>query len=68
MSSRAKERKRIAEILKEQGLITDEQVRQAIAIQRREGKRLGEILVDLGFVNEREIADALARQYGITRV
>ena len=62
------ERKKIAEILKEEGLITDEQVRQAIAMQARTDKRLGEILVDLGFVNERELADALARQYGYRRV
>lgn len=63
-----KERKRIAEILKDQGLITDEQIRQAIAVQQRSSKRLGEILVDLGFVKESDLADSLARQYGFNRV
>jgi len=63
-----KERKRIAEILQEQGLISEEQVRQAIAVQQRSNKRLGEILVDLGFVSEHELADALARQTGYSRV
>ncbi|OUM93197.1 MAG: hypothetical protein BAA04_12345 [Firmicutes bacterium ZCTH02-B6] len=63
-----KERKRIAEILREQGLISEEQVRQAIAVQQRSRKRLGEILVDLGFVGEHELADALARQTGYSRV
>lgn len=50
------------------GLINEEQVRQAIALQQRSDKRLGEILIDLGFVNERDLADALARQYGFNRV
>lgn len=63
-----KGRKRIAEILQEQGLINEEQVRQAISLQQRSQKRLGEILVDLGFVSEHEIADALARQSGFNRV
>src|SRR5690606_23838479 len=62
------ERKRIAEILKEQGLINDEQIRQAMALQQRSNKRLGEILVDLGFVSEHELADALSRQSGYSRV
>jgi len=68
VGANTRERKRIAEILKEQGLVTDEQVRQAIALQQRSNKRLGEILVDLGFVSEKELADALARQYGYARV
>lgn len=63
-----KERKRIAEILQDQGLINEEQVRQAVALQQRSHKRLGEILVDLGFVTEQELADALARQLGYDRV
>lgn len=63
-----KERKRIAEILLDQGLINEEQVRQAVALQQRSNKRLGEILVDLGFVTEDELADALARQLGYSRV
>lgn len=47
------------------GVITDEQLKKALAAQRESGEmRLGDLLVKLGFVSEHDIAAALAAQWG----
>ena len=56
---------RIGELLEQRGLVTAEQIDQAVEAQRGTGKRLGRMLVELGFVHERELADALAEQVGL---
>ncbi len=56
------ERKRLGEILIEQGLITQNQLELAIAEQKLKKSRIGEILVDMGFVSESDIAAALGTQ------
>jgi len=59
----AKTRPRIGDILVEAGLLTREQVEEALA--RSRGRRLGQVLVESGLVSEEEIAQALSRQLGI---
>ena len=56
---------RIGELLEQRGLVTAEQIDQAVEAQRGTGKRLGRMLVELGFVHERELATALAEQVGL---
>lgn len=68
MSARATERKRLGELLLEEGLINREQLQEALAVQRRTGRRLGAVLAKLGFVTEEQVADALARRHGLKRV
>jgi type IV pilus assembly protein PilB len=51
-----------------EGLITREQLDQALVEQRNSGMRLGYSLVKLGFVQETEITKALARQYRMPAV
>lgn len=47
------------------GVITDEQLKKALAAKRESGKtRLGDLLVKLGICSERDIATALAAQWG----
>jgi len=55
----------LGRLLVEQGLLTDEELEQALAEQQTTGKRLGETIVALGFVSGPELAAALASQYGI---
>ncbi|MGN0667464.1 MAG: GspE/PulE family protein [Huintestinicola sp.] len=53
----------IGEVLKEYGYITEEQLSQALAEQKKDGKRrLGTMLLDMGFVTERQVLDALGRK------
>jgi type IV pilus assembly protein PilB len=47
-------------------VITEEQLKQALALQRREGKRLGTALVKLGYISEEKLVSFLSKQYGIS--
>ena len=58
-------RKMLGEMLIAEGLLTPEQLEQALAGQRRHGGRIGAILKSLGFVTEEGIIQALGRQTGI---
>ena len=48
----------------ERGLISKQQLGEALALQRDKGGLIGEILVDLGFAKEEDIAKTLTTQYG----
>jgi type IV pilus assembly protein PilB len=58
-------RKMLGEMLIAEGLLTSEQLEQALAEQRRHGGRIGAVLKSLGFVTEEGIIQALGRQTGI---
>jgi type IV pilus assembly protein PilB len=57
--------KGLGEILVDEGLISDEQLAEALDDQRRLGKSLGRILIDRALVTERDLVAALAQQIGI---
>jgi type IV pilus assembly protein PilB len=59
---------RLGEILLQSKIITPEQLKEALEIQRREGGRLGQHLMKLGYVNEEQITQILSSQYGIPAV
>jgi len=59
---------RLGDILIKEGLITREQLHQALTEQRASKHRLGYVLVKLGLVQEREITKLLARQYRMPAV
>lgn len=56
---------RLGELLIKEGLITNNQLEEAISVQRREGGRLGEILVKLGMVKEDQMVAVLGKQLNI---
>src|ERR1700720_4606319 len=56
------EKVRLGEILLQQGMLTDEQLQQALDEQRKSGRKLGGVFVEKGFVSEEQISTALARQ------
>jgi type IV pilus assembly protein PilB len=55
-------RKRIGECLIRAGLISEQDLRLALAEQRRTGERVGTVLVRLNVTTERQLARALAYQ------
>ncbi|MGE5925754.1 MAG: type IV-A pilus assembly ATPase PilB [Gemmatimonadota bacterium] len=59
---------RLGQILIEDGLLTREQLGQALAEQKASKHRLGYVLVKLGLVQEIEITKVLARQYRMPAV
>lgn len=55
----------LGEVLVQRGVLTPEQLAQAIVAQAGTGRLLGQILVDLDLADERDIARALADQFGL---
>ncbi len=56
-------RKRLGEILVNEGLITTGQIQEALEAQGNTGEMLGETLVRLGYITEEKIASTLADQF-----
>src|SRR5215510_7185643 len=59
---------RLGEILLREGLISRDQLAQALTEQKASKQRLGYVLVKLGLVKELEITKLLARQYRMPAV
>ena len=56
---------RLGDLLIQQGLLTDEQLKLALDRQKATGRKLGRIFVESGYVTEEGISQALARQLRI---
>lgn len=52
-------------ILQQMGVVTFEQVEEALEFQKEEGCRIGEALVRLGYATYAQVAQALAKQFGM---
>ena len=59
---------KIGEMLSKEGLITPQQLQEALAYQKQNGVKLGRALVSLGFVKDDEITGLLSRQYGVPSI
>ncbi|HET9680355.1 MAG TPA: GspE/PulE family protein [Gammaproteobacteria bacterium] len=59
-----KQKVRIGELLLQHKVISEEQLSEALAEQKRSGRKLGRVLVDMGFVTDDEMLQLLARQLG----
>jgi len=58
-------RRKFGELLLGQGTITQEQLDEALSLQKKEGGLLGEIMIQKGFISENEVARSLSTQYGL---
>src|SRR5262249_3942825 len=71
LARRAGERsaQRLGDLLVKSKVITQDQLTQALAAQRKNGHaRLGSVLVKLGFVTDEEVTTFLSRQYGVPAI
>ncbi len=61
------ERARLGDVLIEQGVLTSEQLSEALVAQRESSNKrlLGEVIVQLGYCTQDEIISALAKNYGV---
>jgi type IV pilus assembly protein PilB len=57
---------RLGDILKEMGLVTEEQVAAALERQKDTRKRLGQLLLEDGIVSQLDMTKALARKFGVS--
>jgi type IV pilus assembly protein PilB len=58
----------LGELLVGRGLVSEDQLRDALTRQTASGKRLGNLLVELDLLDERALTDVLAEQLGLTVV
>jgi len=59
---------RLGEMLVKSKLITEDQLKKALAQQSTAGGRLGSNLVKLGFLTEEDITSFLSKQYGVPSI
>lgn len=59
------EKKRIGDLLKDEGIISDKEIGLALLEQRATKERVGDILIRLGLVTQTELAQAIAKQFNI---
>jgi type IV pilus assembly protein PilB len=64
----AKTRRRLGEILREAGLITDLQLAELLEVQSETSLKLGQVIVQEGLASEADIASALSTQLGIPTI
>lgn len=60
--------KRLGDILIDAGLITSEQLSNALELQKSTGKKIGEVLIEEGIVDEKRIIEVLEFQLGIPHI
>lgn len=61
-------KKMLGELLVENNLLTDSQLKEALEKQKSSNKRLGEIIVELEFVTEKDLYTLLSKQMGVQYV
>ena len=66
MAERAKVQ--LGTLLVERNIITDAQLDEALALQKKNRKKLGDCLVKLGFASEEDIVNVLSYQLNIPRI
>ena len=59
---------RLGEMLVKAGLITAEQLQEALAVQQKNGEKVGYNLIRLGHVREDDITQLLSEQYGVPSI
>ncbi len=66
--SGARKQIRIGDLLVEAGAITEDQLQQALVVQKETGGRLGNVIMDLGFISRELLITVLTTQMGIDYV
>ena len=58
----ASETRPLGQLLRERGLISEDDLKSALALQQERRDKLGRILIDLGYVSERDVLSVLSDQ------
>src|SRR5205809_626571 len=59
---------RLGELLTKASLISQDQLKEALRVQKDTGSKLGETLIKLGFVSEEDITECLSQQFGVPSI
>ena len=58
---------RLGDLLVKMSRITEQQLIEALKVQKNEGGKLGEVIVKMNFITEKGILEALSDQFEIGR-
>jgi type IV pilus assembly protein PilB len=61
-------KRRLGDVLLEQGLVSDEQLKEAISVQRTTNQNLAHVLLDRGYLEEEDLVVTLSEQLGIPHI
>jgi type IV pilus assembly protein PilB len=59
---------RLGELLTKSSLISQDQLKEALRVQKETSGKLGETLIKLGFVSEEDITECLSQQFGVPSI
>ena len=59
---------KLGQLLITSSIISEEQLKQALSVQKKDGGRLGTNLVKLGFITEDKLVAFLSKQYGVPAI
>ncbi|MGZ4779073.1 MAG: type IV-A pilus assembly ATPase PilB [Thermoanaerobaculia bacterium] len=59
---------RLGELLTKASLISQDQLKEALRVQKETSGKLGETLIKLGFVSEEDITECLSQQFGVPSI
>ncbi len=59
---------RVGDLLVQKGYLTEDQLSQALEMQREQKGKLGEVLINMGFVTEEQFSGVICAQLGIESV
>ncbi|MGB4223926.1 MAG: type IV-A pilus assembly ATPase PilB [Syntrophorhabdus sp.] len=59
---------RLGDLLVKMSRITEQQLIEALKVQKNEGGKLGEIIINMNFITEKGILEALSDQFGIPQI
>ena len=59
---------RLGELLTKASLISQDQLKEALRVQKETGGKLGETLIKLNFVSEEDITECLSQQFGVPSI
>ncbi|HDL04514.1 MAG TPA: type II secretion system protein GspE, partial [candidate division Zixibacteria bacterium] len=61
-------RKKVGDILIEKGVISEAQLEQALAEQKKTGRKIGQILVESGLITENQLIDTISERLKIPKI
>jgi type IV pilus assembly protein PilB len=59
---------KLGQLLTASSIISEEQLKQALNVQKKEGGRLGSNLIKLGFITEDKLVSFLSKQFGVPAI
>ena len=61
-------RKKLGEILIENGIVSENQLINALALQKKSGKMIGQTLIELGYISESQLTEAFLKKFSISYI